>query len=148
MSQALSHAVKGASTRRAASYAAVAAVLLVLGLAIASLDGPTGRRLGLGVGLVLTAGAVAVVQAHRNGSAAVSLALTLAPALGIVGGLGGLRAGEFLVPAVLLGTFLGATSYLLGQQFGDSEDERAVTVTIAALLVGSALLFALRLPLP
>lgn len=113
MSQVISHAVRGRSTRSAASYAAVAAV-----------------------------------QAHRNGSPAVSLALTLAPVLGIVGGLGGPRAAQFLVPAVLLGTFLGATGYLLGQQFGDREDERVVTVTMVALLVGSALLFALRLPLP
>ena len=72
-----------------------------------------------------------------------SLALTLAPAPCIVGGLGGPRAGEFLVPAVLLGTFLGATGYLLGRQFRKAEDERAVTVTMAALLVGSTPLFAL-----
>lgn len=148
MSQALPHAVRGASTKSAARYAAVAAVLLVLGLVVASLDGSTGGRLGLGVGLVLSAGAVAAVQAHRNGSPVVSLALTLAPALGIVGGLGGPRATDFVVPAVLLGTFLGATGYLLGQQFGDTESERAVTVSMAALLVGSALLFAMRLPLP
>jgi hypothetical protein len=148
MTQPFSYAVRGASTRSAARYAAVATVLLVAGITVASLDGSTSGWLRLEVALVLIAGAVAAVQAHRNGSPAVSLALTLAPALGIVVGLDGPRATDFVVPAILLGTFLGATGYLLGQQFNDGASERAVTVTMVALLVGSALLFALRLPLP